>query len=175
VSYGIIYVLGLKWALKSLKLVKHDSCTSLLLGIAVFLNFSDISQRMKIALWNLMTGSFVHHLLLNKYSLAIDNINITFACLAFLRLNVVPSIIIAVLSGIQVVMHHTRPFEGVICKAVYGYTMLCYSTYDMVKLLGIGILCGYFSLMKYGHSFMWHLLNGMYLHYVTRKEFLIGH
>ena len=171
-AYGIIYTLGLEWTLRSLKLVNNKSYTSLLLGLALYINFSDMSQRMRIALWNLMTGSYVHHLIKNRISLGVDNINITFACLTYLRAPCSPSIIISILAGIQVMVPNGL-LEGVICKFIYVYTMFYYSYYDMVKGLGVGILCGYIIFCRYNSTIIWHLLNGVYLNFILQQEFII--
>ena len=167
-SYMIVYLLSVKWTVESLGLVKYQSYTSIWLGLPIYLLPNTLSNQQFIAIFNLLIGSFIHHSMQNRFSLAIDSFNINFTCLTYLGNNPYTCAIVGALSSIEVLARND--YISILTRAIYSFTLLHYCCiYDPVVLLAFFISIGYYKYQRYTITDTWHFANGLYLAYVTEQ------
>jgi hypothetical protein len=171
-SYIIVYLLSVKWTVESLGLVKYRSYTSIWLGLPIYLLPNTLSNQQFIAIFNLLIGSFIHHLMRNRISLAIDSFNINFTCLTYLGNNPYTCTVIGALSSIEVLARNEH--INFLTRMIYSYTLLHHCCiYDPVVVIAFLISSGYYKYQRYNKTGIWHLANGLYLSYVTEQLALL--
>jgi hypothetical protein len=172
VSYMVVYLLSVKWTAESLGLVKYQSYTSIWLGLPIYLLPNELTNQQFIAIFNLLIGSFIHHLMRNPISLAVDNFNINFTCLTYLGNNPYTCAVVGALSSIEVLTRNKC--ISFLTRMIYSFTLLYYCCiYVPVALLAFFISIGYHKYQRYTITDTWHFTNGLYLAYVTEQLALL--
>lgn len=172
VSYMVVYLLSVKWTVESLGLTNYESYTSIWLGLPIYLLPNELTNQQFVAIFNLLIGSFIHHLMRNRISLAIDSFNINFTCLTYLGNNPYTCAVVGALSSIEVLTRNEC--ISFLTRTIYSYTLLYYCCiYDPVVVIAFFISSGYYKYQRYNKTDMWHLANGLYLAYVTEHLALL--
>ena len=163
-SFVIVYLLGIKWTLDFMKITKYCSYTSVMLGIPIFYNVRLLSNQQFFSIFNLIIGSFIHHLIKNHITISIDKFFITYCCITYLGGNYYSSFLVATISLTSKYLLKT----SIPNQFTYVYTLIHYfKKYNYVKLISVFLSSGFYSYIKYTNTFMWHISNGLYLAIVT--------
>jgi hypothetical protein len=171
-SYIIVYLLSVKWTVESLGLVKYQSYTSIWLGLPIYLLPNTLSNQQFIAIFNLLIGSFIHHLMRNRISLALDSFNINFTCLTYLGNNPYTCAVVGTLSSLEVLARNEC--INFLTRMIYSYTLLYHCCiHDPIVVIAFFISSGYYKYQRYNKTGIWHLANGLYLSYVTEQLALL--
>ena len=163
-SFVIIYLLGVKWTLDLMKITKYCSYTSVMLGIPIFYNVRLLTNQQFFSIFNLIIGSFIHHLIKNHITICFDEFYITFCCITYMGGNYYSSFLVATISLTGKYLLKT----SISNQFTYVYTLIHnFKRYNYVKLISVFLSFGFYSYIKYTNTFMWHLSNGLYLTMVT--------
>jgi len=172
-SYMIVYLLSLKWTIESIGLMKYQSYTSVLLGLPIYFLPNTLTNKQFIAIFNLIISSCVHHLIKSKISLSVDSFTINYTCLTYLGYSPFACGFVSCIALGELLTGKER--VSIITRLVYLYTLLYFSyMYNLVKVVALFIISGYYKMRAYSHTTMWHFANGLYLTIVTLQSLWSG-